>query len=67
LLSIDEVPTKHHVLYDNQYDFRPNLSTTYAMLDIVSRIKNNINNKVITGLVLIDLKKLSTQSHMIYC
>jgi len=57
---------KHHVLYDNQYGFRQNLSTTYAMLDIVSRV-SNINNKVITGIVLIDLKKPSKQSRMIYC
>jgi len=48
---------------------RDSINAWCDILHIVSRINNiTSNNKVITGLVLTDLKKkLSIQSHMIYC
>ena len=48
---------KHHVLYPNQYGFRSNHSTIHALLDITSTLHDNLNNKILPCLVMIDLKK----------
>ena len=48
----------------NQYGFRQNLSTTHAMLDIMSKINNNMNQRNFTGLIFLDRKKaFDTVSH----
>ena len=47
---------KHSILSPTQYGFRSESSTEYAILDIVSCYEN-INDKLFTGLILIDLKK----------
>ena len=55
---------KHHVLYPHQYGFRSNHSTTHALLDITSTLYDNLNNKILSCLVMIDLKKtFDTVSH----
>ena len=40
-----------------QYDFRPESSTEFAILDIVSSCYENINDKLFTRLIMIDLEK----------
>ena len=55
---------KHHVLYPHQYGFRSNHSTTHALLDIISTLHDNLNNKILSCLVMIDLRKaFDTVSH----
>jgi len=44
------------ILIPNQYGFRPNKSTTHALLDVVFQAYDNIN-KNFTGLILLDLTK----------
>ena len=39
-----------------QYGFRPESSTEFAILDVVSSCNKNINFKLFTGLTMIDLK-----------
>ena len=54
----------HHVLYPHQYGFRSNHSTIHALLDITSTLYDNLNNKIVSSLVMIDLKKaFDTVSH----
>ena len=48
---------KHSVLIPSQYGFCTNRSSTHAILDIVSTIYDNINNKKYTGMVMLDLTK----------
>ena len=48
---------KHSILSPTQYVFRPKSSTEFAILDIVSSCYENINDKLFTGLIMIDLKK----------
>ena len=48
---------KHSILSPTQYGFRPESSTEFAILDIVSSCYENINEKLFTGLIMIDLKK----------
>ena len=48
---------KHSILSPTQYVFRRESSTEFAILDIVSSCYENINDKLFTGLIMIDLKK----------
>ena len=48
---------KQSVLGFNQYRFRANRSTTHAILDIITEMYDNINNKIYSGLVTLDLTK----------
>ena len=48
---------KDKTIHPDQHGFRQNLSTTHAMLDIMSKINNHSNDKKITGLVFLDLRK----------
>ena len=48
---------KHEVLYYSQYGFRKNCSTEHALIDIVSKIQSNIDKKLYSCGVFIDLKK----------
>ena len=45
------------MLNPTQYDFRSNFSTKHAVLDIVNTCYNNIERKMYSGLVLLDLAK----------
>ena len=57
---------KQNILLDNQYGFRPKLSTTHAMLDVINGISSNMNKTQYTGLIFLDLKKaFDTVSHSI--
>ena len=46
---------KHVVIYPKQYGFLKKVSTTHAMLDVVTTIYDNMYEKLFSGLLLIDL------------
>ena len=48
---------KHNLLYQWQYGFREKCSTQLAVLDIVDRIQLNIDKKLFSCGIFIDLKK----------
>ena len=48
---------KHNILTESQYGFRERRSTEHAILDIVGKIKKNMDNSMFTCGVFIDLKK----------
>ena len=48
---------KHNVLTDKQYGFRSNHSTELALLEFSQKILNNMNNKILSLGVFIDLSK----------
>ena len=48
---------KHSIISSNQYGFRASLSTTHAMLDVLTSTYDNINDNTITALLLFDLIK----------
>ena len=48
---------KHDLLYSSQYGFRKGHSTQHGILDIVNDIQTNMNRKLFTCGVFIDLKK----------
>ena len=51
---MDEHPA---IISSNQYGFRLSLSTTHAMLDVLTSTYDNINDNTITALLLLDLNK----------
>ena len=48
---------KHNVVHKTHCDFQKNVSTTHAVLDLVTTSLNNINKNVFTGLIFLDLQK----------
>ena len=57
---------KHNLLYQCQYGFQEKCSTQHALLDIVDRIQLNIDRKLFSCGIFIDLKKaFDTVSHSI--
>ena len=55
-----------NVLLSTQYGFRRNYSTSHAIIDILSSCYDNIEKKLFSGLVLLDLAKaFDTVDHYI--
>ena len=48
---------KNLVLIDSQYGFQNNMSTTHAVLDILTTAYDQINNNNYIALILLDFKK----------
>ena len=48
---------QHNILYKNQFGFRKNNSTTYALIDLTEQIKESIDNKKYCSGVFIDIRK----------
>ena len=48
---------KNTVLHDSQYGFRNGMSTTHAVLDVLTSTCDQINNEQYTGLMLLEFKK----------
>ena len=46
---------KNNILYNGQYGFRQNSSTSLAILDLIEEITTNIDNHNVTVGVFIDL------------
>ena len=57
---------KHDILFKSQYSFSENYSTQHAIIDIVNTIQNNMDLKLFTCGISLDLKKaFDTVSHSI--
>ena len=48
---------KHNILDNSRYGFRAGSSTSHAILDIIETIQQNVDNKLFSCAVFIDLKK----------
>ena len=48
---------KHNLLTDSQYGFRPNRSTSLAVIELIEKITNSLDQKNYAAGVCIDLKK----------
>ena len=48
---------EHNILFQNQFGFRKNNSTTFALLQITEKIKETIDNKKYGYRIFIDLSK----------
>ena len=60
---------KHNLLYQYQYGFQEKCSTQHALIDIVDRIQLNIDRKLFSYSIFIDLKKatLTLSTTQSYC
>ena len=57
---------EHNILFQNQFGFRKNNSTTFALLQITEKIKETIDNKKYGCGISIDLSKaFDTVNHEI--
>ena len=57
---------KNDIFFTSQYGFRENCSTQHAILDILSKIQNNIDKRLYSCGIFIDLKKaFDTVDHSI--
>ena len=57
---------QHDILFKNQFGFRKNNSTTYALIDLTEQIKESIDNKKYCSGVFIDIRKaFDTVNHNI--
>ena len=48
---------KNHVFDPYQYGYRAKHSTSHALLDITTSLYDNLNKKILSSLVLLDLRK----------
>ena len=63
---IDKFLEDNNIIYDLQYGFRKKHSTNHALLSIVEKIRNNMDNKMFTCGVFVDLEKaFDTVKHSI--
>ena len=49
--------TENDLLSDSQFGFRKSRSCELAVTDLIDRLLNNMDNRVLNGLLLVDLKK----------
>ena len=57
---------ENDILFKSQYGFRENHSTQHAIIDIVNVIQNNMDQKLLTCGIFLDLKKaFDTVDHLI--
>ena len=54
---------KNDILHDSQYGFREKRSTEHVILGITHQIKSNMDNKLYTSGILIDLQKAFDTVH----
>jgi len=63
---IDNFLDENNIIYDLQFGFRKNHSTNHALLGIVEKIRNNMDNGLFTCGVFVDLEKaFDTVKHSI--
>ena len=53
--------TENDLLSDSQFGFRKSRSCELAVTDLIDRLLNNMDNRVLNGLLLVDLKKAFDQ------
>ena len=59
---------KNNIINPSQYGFRENMSTTYALTELINEITSSLRNKVYSIGVFIDLKKaFDTVDHELFC
>ena len=58
---------KNNILYNGQYGFRQNVSTSLTILDLIEEITTNIDNHNVTVGVFIDLKKAFDTIDQCFC
>ena len=59
---------KNNIINPSQYGFRENMSTTYALTELINEITSSLNNKMYYIGVFIDLKKaFDTVDHELLC
>ena len=51
------INNKHNLLTDSQYGFRPNRSTSLAVIELIEKITNSLDQNNYAAGVFIDLKK----------
>ena len=57
---------EHNILFENQFGFRKNNSTTYALIEITEKIKDSIDDKKYGCGIFIDFRKaFDTVNHVI--
>jgi hypothetical protein len=47
----------YHILADEQFDFRTNLSTDLALYKLINGVLTSLNNKLLVGGIFCDLQK----------
>ena len=58
---------KNDILFKSQYGFRENHSTQHAIIDIVNVIQNNMDQKLFTCGIFLDLKKAHRGLCLVLC
>ena len=59
---------KNNIINPSQYGFRENMSTSYALTELINEITSSLNNKMYSIGVFIDLKKaFDTVDHKLLC
>ena len=56
----------HNILYENQFGFRKNNSTIYALMQVTEKIKESIDKGKFGCGIFIDLRKAIAQLTMAY-
>ncbi len=63
---IDQFLDENNIIYDLQFGFRKKHSTNHALLSIVEKIRNNMDNGIFSCGVFVDLEKaFDTVKHSI--
>ena len=63
---IEEFLAEHDIIYDLQFGFRKKYSTNHALLSIVEKIRSNLDKKIFSCGVFVDLEKaFDTVNHNI--
>ena len=58
--------SEHNIIYDLQFGFRKKYSTNHALLSIVEKIRSNLDKKIFSCGVFVDLEKaFDTVNHNI--
>ncbi|CAB4042417.1 Hypothetical predicted protein, partial [Paramuricea clavata] len=55
--QVYEYLQEHDLITSEQFGFRPKLSTSIALTQLTEEILHNLDNKLVTGAVFIDLRK----------
>ena len=57
---------RNNILAPNQFGFRKSYSTNHAILNLITKCYDNIQNKLFSNFILLDVKKLLIPSRMIF-
>ena len=57
---------EHNILFQNQFGFRKNNSTTFALIEITEKIKETIDNKKYGCGIFIDLRNITQKTRTLW-